>query len=1341
MKAINKFILCVALTLPTALFARENTGKRSVSSTQGALAEACGPTRSKAVLEINNVRTTIQAGGDMWWDLNNNPLYEIPKGSGKHSLFAGALWIGGLDDGNQLRLAAMTYRQTGNDFWAGPLDMNTVTTNKDRCDFYDKMDRYKITRQEVADYKEGISAGLKPTPSEAILAWPGNGDDLYNEDHYLAPYFDGNSNSIYDPLEGTDYPAYAFTEADASSRNQVYGDQTIWWVFNDKGNIHTETGAAPIGVEIQAQAFAFTTNDEINNMTFYSYKIINRSSNRIHDTYFGQWVDPDLGNYADDYVGCDVGRGLGYVYNGDNNDEGASGYGLNPPALGVDFFEGPGADPSDGVDNDRDCSIDEPGEQITMSKFVYYNNDYSLIGNPEIGPHFYNYLQGKFKDGTSMVYGKNGWQPSGGTSGIPCDFMFPGDSDPQGWGLGGDCSVKVASPAGFENWSEAQAQNTPADRRFLQSAGKFTLEPGAVNYITVGVVWGQASSGGAIASVNLIRSIDDKAQALFDNKFRLVDGPSAPTLVCQEMDKELLFYINNIPSSNNFKEKYSQIDPTIKTPIGQSSRYDSTYEFQGYMVYQLANASVGLSDILVNQNTDKAKLVFQCDIKDGVAELVNFTSDASLGGASVGRIMVKQAEGYAIDDGVKHSFRLTEDKFATGNSRLINHKNYYYMAIAYAYNNYKDYKQDVPSNGDPLTPASDGQKVPFLAGRLNVKSITVMPHIPVVENGGTIAKSYYGQEFPVTRLKGTGNGGVYLKLSDEEREKIINDTDTIINEVTYQSGGGPINVKVIDPLNVKSGDYTVQFLPDTNGTNLSLAKATWRLIDIAEQDTITSDRSIDVNYEQLIPELGISVSVNQVDMVGSVKPFVAKDFIGANVQFKDETKKWLSAVSDVDFCFPLNWIRSGIQGNSANSPAPCGDDAYADINGYDNDQIFENVLGGTWAPGFVVAGHNTFNYSESMPIANSSMAFSIMEPKRTQSVDVVITSDKTKWSRCPVFEMGSSSLLNENGGSQYQLRRHKSVDKEGNSNTSDVISTDPNDPNYISAYGYGWFPGYAVCVETGERLNIGFGEDSYLTGENGNDMKWNPTSNSFISPDNYRLGGKHFIYVFGSNAITNSNSTAIGAYDAGEAIFKNIGYTDNTYTTPGALSQFPKKLGTVYKAISWVNIPLLAEEHELFETDVTIELRVPKSFEAFPTATDWPEYKFNTSDLAAIKNSPSAAKAALALTNVVPNPYYGFSSYEGTSTLNGGINGQVDNRIRITYLPKKCTISIYTPNGNLIRRFTKDDDQTYMDWDLKNTAGIICASGVYLIHVEAPGIGEKVIKWFGVMRPLDLDTF
>ena len=68
-------------------------------------------------------------------------------------------------------------------------------------------------------------------------------------------------------------------------------------------------------------------------------------------------------------------------------------------------------------------------------------------------------------------------------------------------------------------------------------------------------------------------------------------------------------------------------------------------------------------------------------------------------------------------------------------------------------------------------------------------------------------------------------------------------------------------------------------------------------------------------------------------------------------------------------------------------------------------------------------------------------------------------------------------------------------------------------------------------------------------------------------------------------------------------------------------------------------------------------------------------------------------------------------------------------------------MTIYDMNGTLIRQFKKADPLTSLDWDLKNSKNIPIASGTYIIHVNVPGVGEKILKWFGVMRPVDLDNF
>jgi hypothetical protein len=61
--------------------------------------------------------------------------------------------------------------------------------------------------------------------------------------------------------------------------------------------------------------------------------------------------------------------------------------------------------------------------------------------------------------------------------------------------------------------------------------------------------------------------------------------------------------------------------------------------------------------------------------------------------------------------------------------------------------------------------------------------------------------------------------------------------------------------------------------------------------------------------------------------------------------------------------------------------------------------------------------------------------------------------------------------------------------------------------------------------------------------------------------------------------------------------------------------------------------------------------------------------------------------------------------------------------------------------GNLIRTVNKSDEFTYFEWDLKNNSRVPIASGLYLIHINAPGIGEKIVRWYGIMPAVDLDTY
>lgn len=1567
MKNINK-IFCLTLLMVCmvvgSVHAEKVKGVVRKSSSPKAESATCLPASSSNELTVNNVRAYIETGGTMWF--KEVAEYEVPKGSGMTSMFCAALWIGGRDANGQLKLAAVRFRQVGDDYWTGPLKIQGASTTQSQCIKFDK--HFKITRAEVDEHISSYNTSGYVMPS-SIANWPAHGDEGYS--YYLAPFKDVNANGEYDPENG-DYPYYdvnndlcPWTEDNIAlaamhalprtpedlyyygddwrnSNGMIYadhvlkGDETLFWIFNDNAGAHTETQGSPIGLEIRAQAFGFATNDDLNNMTFYSYEIINRSTYTLTNTFFSQWVDPDLGYAYDDYVGCDVSRGLGYCYNGSNVDGSGQiwAYGDQPPAIGVDFFQGPYMDP-DNRDNPKfypdsasvsgycdrflnsvyendqmaingvnfgDSIVDN--ERFGMRRFVYHNNDNTVVGDPSVAYEYYNMLQGIWKDNTKMRYGGNAHASNGG-NGPECDFMFPGLTDVCNWGTKG--VDPNPTQYGADGWTEANVGNAPYDRRFMQSAGPFTLKPGSVNYITVGIPWARASQGGAQASVDLLKLADDKCQSLFENCFKTLDGPDAPDVTIRELENELILYLsNNDKNSNNYHETYVELDPQITKTI-QTNTYinqpdtvyafdangdslmiinehlvpvtyldtltsdERSYHFEGYQIYQLKNASVSVTDL---SDASKAILIGQCDVQNGTGQCINWIYNDALG-TSVATEMVNGS-----DQGIFHSFRVTEDKFASGtNKNLVNHKEYYFLVLAYGYNQYKEFKL----HADYL----DGQQTTYLAGRRNIHVYAGTPH-KQVEN---ILNANYGDQPMITRIEGQGNGGFFLDMTDESREQIL--ANNTYNNVQYLNNYGPLNIKVIDPLQVKPYDYTIKFLANETSNDVN-DDTEWQLIisdDVTDEEleelglerVTTAAMPISMTNEELFLDLGISVSIKNANFKiyqKDLDEYVAStsagynyvnlskygqvDLVGATLECAGDVT-WLSGVADIEGDYPANWIRAGQQasGKWEDSSVQTGaennymtwrteDFFYLAPSGTLNDvekvrafadpnQQFEGAINGTWAP-YVLSspydggpkakylcpddqyietagGPSPAYYDFKALAATGSNPGYNQTLTNLYSVDIVLTADKSLWTRALVLEAGSATSddnfqVKQNfNGETYKNIRHEpktcpSVDKDGN-------------PDNSGTTGFGWFPGYAINVETGERLNIMFAENSADEYNNGNDMIFNPTnvyafyknlttgeyilneetgepiamsqtvyneyrdvySVTFGEPLN---GGRHYVYVCGSTGntcsmfyrsssrernyndderMTTSNSTQhggmftgtdgvsypyyeCGAYDEGRWLSQKFAtFTNNTNYTAAVRRQMKMQL---FNNVMWTSIPMPAtlQEDKWLSSDATIKLRVSRPYMRYssrwysdvaqaPHADQndgYPMFEFTTKNIAPVKvETAEDVQTLLDEINIVPNPYYGFSQYEQTA---------LENYVRIVNLPAKCTISIYTVNGTLIRTLTKGDAATsYVQWDLKNHANIPIASGVYIIHVKADGIGERTLKFFCTIRPTDLNGF
>ena len=251
----------------------------------------------------------------MCWDFND-ARYEVPKGSGKHSIFVHDLWIGGIDDGGQLRVASQTYNQ-GNisDYRSGPVS-DIIYHNDSDMGHWDRV--WKIHKSEI-DYHISNYTNPAYIIPDVIVFWPAHGDVSMGQSDMLAPFVDLNTNGIYEPFDG-DYP-------------DIKGDQAIYFIRNDVGSLDANS----LGLEIHMMFYSYNCDNyaDLNHTVFVNTTLFNRGAHNLEDVYIGTWTDMDLGYYLDDYVGCNVPLNLGYTFNGDMLDEGANGYGLYPPAQGL----------------------------------------------------------------------------------------------------------------------------------------------------------------------------------------------------------------------------------------------------------------------------------------------------------------------------------------------------------------------------------------------------------------------------------------------------------------------------------------------------------------------------------------------------------------------------------------------------------------------------------------------------------------------------------------------------------------------------------------------------------------------------------------------------------------------------------------------------------------------------------------------------------------------------------------------------------------------------------------------------------------------------------------------
>ncbi len=441
----------------------------------------------------NAVEAMISNGGDLFFD-GTRGFFQVPVEIDPHrtTIYAAALWMGGYDEGQNLKLSAQTYGRNYDefDYTSGPLKPETGEPYADNCENFNRV--WKVEKQEVLDHIADFEDnGVIDNPIASVYAWPGhnsvqcyyyNGFILPYSPQKWAPFYDKNNNGNYDPEEG-DYPH------PPNVIPNLIPEQISWTVFNDN-IVHQQSEGVPLKVEVQLTSWNFNClgNHVLKHSLFTSHKIINRSQENIDSMYIGLWVDFDNGCPTDDFLGCSPENNGFFVYNSDALDGessptdcfGLPTYGYNPPAQSVVFL------------NQK------------LDKFIFHNPFPGCVGPPgeQYPPsspiEYYNYLRGRWNDGTPLTYGGSGYQVSGGT---PTNWAFPDNpNDSSGWSM---YAIGAAN----------------GDRRVVGSTFEERLEPGEIFRLDMAHTYHGYSTLDNLESANQAYIEMPEVQQMYDMRF------------------------------------------------------------------------------------------------------------------------------------------------------------------------------------------------------------------------------------------------------------------------------------------------------------------------------------------------------------------------------------------------------------------------------------------------------------------------------------------------------------------------------------------------------------------------------------------------------------------------------------------------------------------------------------------------------------------------------------------------------------------------------------------------------------------------------------------------------
>ena len=358
-------------------------------------------------LELNRLKSTFLSDGFMFSRSQNGieSGYELPKNSNKYTIYTASIWMVGIDAAsNQIASSVQTYPNQSRGLFAGPVRDLTHNDDSRNGIFYQD-------RNQIDNFIQNHGSSGYVIPS-SILNWIGNGNPVAGMANNLAPFVDLNDDQLYSPSGEGEYPL-------------ALGKKNLYFLCNDNSGQRTGININTLAFDIDLEIYAYSLEEDyavFNDCIFLNVIISNRSQKQYRDFYTGLWFDFDIGEFTDDFAGCDSSRNLFFAYNANNMD---GDYLNNAPTQAVMLLN------------------------RNLSSFVAYNNSSnSQSGLPNSPSQVYNLLKGKWKDGSAIKNAGDGT----GTAGSNTNFLF---------------NHFINQESGLGN-----------DKRTLGSIGPFDLNPG-----------------------------------------------------------------------------------------------------------------------------------------------------------------------------------------------------------------------------------------------------------------------------------------------------------------------------------------------------------------------------------------------------------------------------------------------------------------------------------------------------------------------------------------------------------------------------------------------------------------------------------------------------------------------------------------------------------------------------------------------------------------------------------------------------------------------------------------------------------------------------------------------